>query len=128
MVLTIYNIIPAVIFLSELNTLIFFMMVFFNINATVSYCRNAGNPYLNEKCKKYVRKYKGVLVIWNLAFIAKFFFSSKGTMIVQTPDDDDNKSADDFWFSLATMSEILFTEIIPFYFVIDNKFIKIFTL
>jgi len=58
-------------------------MIFLNAFALVSYCRNAGNPYLNAKNKKYVRKFKLVLSAWNLAFLTKFLFSAIGVNIVR---------------------------------------------
>ena len=74
-------------------------MIFLNAMALVSYCRNAGNPYLSEKSKKYVRKFKVVLVIWNLAFIVKFIMSSAGSTILDIKSTDAENN-DDFWYSL----------------------------
>ena len=45
------------------------------------YCRNAGNPYLNDKYKRYVRRYKCVVIFWNFAFICKFFLTTTGSTI-----------------------------------------------
>ena len=103
-------------------------MCFLNTNALLSYCRNAGNPYLNEKMKKYVRTFKFVIVVWNFAFIMKFFFSTLGVTTTDIVNGKEKDAKQDFRFSLETMSSILFTELLPLYFVIDNKFIKIFTL
>ena len=69
-------------FLVELNTLVFFLMLFLNAFALVNYCRNAGNPYLHDKNKTYVRKFKTVIIIWNVAFITKFLFSAIGVNIM----------------------------------------------
>lgn len=82
MILTVVEIVEPQAFLVELNTLIFFLMVFLNVYALVNYCRNAGNPYLSEKNKKYVRRYKIVIVVWNLAFVIKFFMTSFGVTIL----------------------------------------------
>ena len=42
---------------------------------------------------------------------------------------NDSKSEEnDFWYSVITFCNIMFTEIVPFYFVLDKKIIKIFTL
>ena len=110
----------------ELNTLIFVMLMFLNVHACVNYCRNAGNPYLNEKNKRYVRKYKTVIVVWNFAFIMKILMSLLGVTILDI--NDKTTQSDDFGFSLETFVNIMFTEIIPFYLVLDKKIIKIFTL
>jgi hypothetical protein len=110
----------------ELTTLTFVLLMFLNVNACVSYCRNAGNPYLNEKNKKYVRKYKTVIVVWNFAFIMKIFMSLFGVTISKI--NDETKDSEDFLYSLETFVLILFTEIIPFYLVLDKKIIKIFSL
>ena len=80
-ILTVAGFVHAQAFLVELNTLIFFLMIFLNVFAMVNYCRNAGNPYQNERYKKYVRKYKVVVVIWNFAFILKFMLSIFGQTI-----------------------------------------------
>lgn len=125
MILTVVNIVQPSAFLVELNTLILFLMLFLNGYALTNYCRNAGNPYLSEKNEKYVRKFKTVVVIWNVAFIIKFFMTSFGVTIL---DMDSETTNDDFWYSVETFVNIMFTEIIPFYFVLDKKFIKIFTL
>ena len=99
------------------------MLVFLNVHACVMYCRNAGNPYINDKCKKYVRKYKCVVILWNLAFIIKIVISTSGSTIA----DIEKKSAneDDFWYSIEQFVDIIFTEILPFYFALDKKIIKI---
>ena len=55
LVLTVFDYVQPNEFLVEFNVLIFFMVVLVNINALSTYCRNAGNPYLNDKCKRYVR-------------------------------------------------------------------------
>ena len=125
LIATVANLVDPSKFLIELNTLIFFLMVFLNVFALVNYCRNAGNPYLTEKNKKYVRKYKIIIVIWNFAYIMKFFMSSFGVTIVDI--DKQSEETDDFWYSVETFVNIMFTEIIPFYFVLDKKIIKIFT-
>ena len=107
--------------------LIAFLMVFVNVFALTNYCRNAGNPYLNDRNKKYVRKYKVLIVIWNFAFIIKFFMTNFGTTILDL-DEQSGGDDNDFWYSLETFVNIMFTEIIPFYFVLDKKIVKIFTL
>ena len=78
---TFYKVTPEA-FLAELNTCIFFLMLFVNIYALVNYCRNAGSPYMNEKNRKYVRKFKVSVVVWNLAFIMKFLFTTLGSTIL----------------------------------------------
>ena len=113
-------------FLIELNTLVAILMIFVNVNALVSYCRNAGNPYLNEKNKKYVRKFKVVVILWNVAYLAKFLFSSIGVTIVNLQESSESK--EDFVYSIETFANIMLTEVIPFWFVIDKKIIKIMTL
>ena len=79
--LTVFNIILPNQFLIELNTLILVMMILLNINAGVMYCRNAGNPYLSDKCKRYVRTFKCVIILWNMAFIVKIFLTTTGSTI-----------------------------------------------
>lgn len=127
MILTVFNIVKPEAFLAELNALIFFLMLFLNVFALTNYCRNSGNPYLSERNKKYVRKYKVLIVIWNFAFILKFFMTTFGVTILDL-NDKDPEGDNDFWYSLETFVNIMFTEIIPFYFVIDKKVVKIFTL
>ena len=126
-VLTMFNSVEPQAFLVELYVLIACLMVILNVFALTNYCRNAGNPYLNDRFKKYVRKYKVLIIIWNFAFILKFFMTNFGTTILdlQSEEKEDNN---DFWYSLETFVNIMFTEIIPFYFVLDKKIIKIFTL
>ena len=89
MILTVVEIVQPQAFLVELNTLIFFLMIILNGFALVNYCRNAGNPYLSEKNKKYVRRYKIVIVVWNLAFIIKFFMASFGVTLLDYDGSDD---------------------------------------
>ena len=101
-------------------------MLFLNVFALAGYCRNAGNPYLNDQNKKYVRKFKLLLLIWNFAFIMKFFIYIFGTNVLDIGGTADEN--DDFWYSLETFVNIMFTEIIPFYFVLDKKIIKIITM
>ena len=101
-------------------------MIFLNVFALVGYFRNAGNPYLNDRNKKYVRKFKVLLLIWNFAFLTKFLFSIFGTTILDIGENESENN--DFWYSLEAFCNILFTEIIPFYFVLDKKIIKIFTM
>lgn len=125
-ILTIFNLVEAQAFLVELIVLIAFLMLFLNVFALAGYCRNAGNPYLNDKNKKYVRKFKVLLVVWNFAFIIKFFMTGFGTSILDVG--KSGSSDNDFWYSLETFCNIMFTEIIPFYFVLDKKIIKIFTM
>ena len=126
MFLCVINVVSTEAFQVELNACIFVLMLCLNVYALVNYCRNAGSPYLNDKYKKYVRKYKTVVVIWNFAFILKFILSIFGQTIFYQ---DDSKIGDnDFWYSVITFCNIMFTEIVPFYFVLDKKIIKIFTL
>ena len=125
-VLTVVGTVKPQAFLVELNTLILFLMIFLNIFALVNYCRNAGNPYLNAKFKKYVRKYKFVVVMWNVGFIIKFIMSSAGAALFDL--DATGQPSDDFWYSVETFVNIMFSEIMPFYLVLDTKIIKIFTL
>ncbi len=86
MILTVTRVVDAQVFLVELNVLIFVMLLFLNIHASISYCRNAGNPYLNARNKKYVRKYKYVIVIWNIAFVIKILISFLGVTILSIED------------------------------------------
>ena len=81
MFLCVINVVSTEAFQLELNACIFVLMVCLNVYALVNYCRNAGSPYLNDKYKKYVRKYKTVVVIWNFAFILKFILSIFGQTI-----------------------------------------------
>lgn len=67
-----------------------------------------------------------MLIVWNIAFIIKFFMTSFGINIVDIS--DSSEESDDFGYSLKTFANILFTELIPFYMVLDKKLIKIFTL
>ena len=124
MILTSIDIVKPEDFLAQLNSLIAIFMIFVNICALVSYCRNAGNPYLNDKTKKYVRRFKFVVAIWNLAFVIKIFLNSLGITIVDLHDDTID-AKDDFWYSVESFSNIMFTEVLPFYFVIDSKLVKI---
>ena len=100
-------------------------MLFVNICACVSYCRNAGNPYLSPKHRKYVRKFKFIIVVWNFAFITKSLLSYEGITILDI--DVEKQTEDNFWYSVETFANIMFTEIIPFYFVIDANLVKILT-
>lgn len=127
MVLTTFGAIDPKPFLIELNATLLIMLIFLNTWALVSYCRNAGSPYKNDKYRKYVRKYKTVIIVWNLAFIIKFFMTTFGVNIVDISNSTDAEK-DDFGYSLVTFANILFTELIPFYLVLDKKIIKIFTL
>ena len=126
MIFTCLDMVDTNNFLVELNTLVAILMIFVNANALVSYCRNAGNPYLNDKNKKYVRKFKVVIIVWNVAYLAKFLFSSIGVTIVDMSESPPNE--EDFKYSVETFANIMLTEIIPVYFVIDKKIIKIMTL
>ena len=126
MIFTCLDMVDTNNFLVELNTLVAVLMIFVNANALVSYCRNAGNPYLNDKNKKYVRKFKMVIIVWNVAYLAKFLFSSIGVTIVDMSESPPNQ--DDFKYAVETFANIMLTEIIPVYYVIDKKIIKIMTL
>ena len=126
MFLTMINLVEPEAFLVELNSLIFVLMLLMNAQALTLYCRNAGNPYINNVFKKKVRKYKIIIVVWNFAFILKFFLSIFGTTVLELDEQSDKE--DNFWFSVETFINIMFTEIVPFYFVLDKKFVKIFTL
>ena len=81
MFLCVTNVVSTETFQVELNVCIFVLMLCLNVYALVSYCRNAGNYYLNDTYKKNVRKYKVVVVIWNFAFILKFMLSIFGQTI-----------------------------------------------
>ena len=120
----------SIAFLAEIETMIFILMCILNINALIWYCRNAGNPYHNEKFRKYTHKVKFVVVYWNFAFIVKLILSNAGVNITDFDGTSDNPdiSSDDFWYSVETFANIMISEIIPLYFVIDYKFIKIFTM
>ena len=125
-VMTMFDWIDPTAFLIELNVTLFVMLVFLNVTALVSYFRNSGSPYKNDKFKKYVRKFKTVVIVWNLAFVIKFFMTTLGVNIVDIS--QSGPESDDFGYSLKTFANILFTELIPFYMVLDKKIIKIFTL
>lgn len=86
LILTTFEVVETQAFIVELNTLILFLMIFENVFALISYCRNAGNPYLTEKNKKYVRKFKMVIVVWNVAFLLKFLFASFGVSVLDYDD------------------------------------------
>ena len=83
MFLTMINLVEPEAFLVELNSLIFVLMLLMNAQALTLYCRNAGNPYINNVFKKKVRKYKIIIVVWNFAFILKFFLSIFGTTVLE---------------------------------------------
>ena len=90
--LVLLGFIGSIAFLAEIETMIFILMCIVNINALVWYCRNAGNPYRTEKYKKYLHKFKFVVVYWNFALIAKLIFSNVGVNITDfdgTSDDPD---------------------------------------
>ena len=81
-VFTMFNMVDPSAFITEVNAMIAFLMIFVNVFALVNYCRNAGNPYLNDLNKNYVRKFKLVIILWNLAFCFKFGMASFGVNIV----------------------------------------------
>jgi len=67
-----------------------------------------------------------VLIIWNLAFLLKIFFSWFGVTALDM--DEKTNEENNFWYSVQTFINIMATEICPFYFAIDKKIVKIFTL
>lgn len=93
----------------------------------VFYCRNAGSPYKNEKARKKIHNYAVVVGVWTVAFVLRFVFSFTSVKAIYTQDSVGTKQ-DSFWFSVLTFADILTTELIPFYFVVDAKFMKMFTL
>lgn len=107
-------------------SLIAILMIFLNSFALVCYCRNAGNPYLNAKNKKYVRRFKWVVVVWNFAFITKFFMDTLGinNVIIY----NDHTDGADFFYCVMTFASIMFTELIPYNFIMDKKIVKILTM
>ena len=92
------------------------------------YCRNAGNPYLNDKYKRYVRRYKCVVIFWNFAFICKFFLTTAGATIADIEERGESTEEDDFWYSVESFINIILTEVIPFYCVLDRKIVKTMTM
>ena len=57
------------------------MILLLNVHALAMYCRNSGNPYLNDKYKTKVRMVKCVVIFWNFAFISKLFLTTAGATI-----------------------------------------------
>ena len=121
MIFAMFEVVDSSAFLTEVNALVAFLMACVNSFALVGYCRNAGSPYLNEMNKTYVRKFKLVIIVWNLAFLFKFAMSSFGVNIVTI--DEQAQDASNFWFSVETFANILFSEIIPFYVVLDKQIV-----
>ena len=106
MICAMFNKVDPSAFLTEVNALIAVLMMFVNIFALVNYCRNAGNPYLNDLNKKNVRKFKLVIITWNLAFLFHFGMDMFGINIVTM---SSNPINEDFWYSVETFANILFT-------------------
>ena len=96
--LTMFDYVSPNQFLIELNSLVSVMIILLNVQALSMYCRNAGNPYLNDKYKRYVRRYKCVVIFWNFAFICKFFLTTAGATIADI--EEQGETSDDFWYSV----------------------------
>lgn len=130
MYLSYAKIVPLETFVIVLSSMTFILMCVMNVSAIISYCRNAGNPYLTDKNKKYVRHYKRVIVAWNLGYVVKFTMSNTGFSVVDFSDKGDptKSTQDGFWYSAGLFLTIMFGEIIPFYLAIGGKFTKISTL
>lgn len=105
-------------FLLEYNILTIVLVIALNVNMIVFYCKNAGSPYKNEKMRKKVHNYAFVVSVWTIAFAARFAFNLGGYNYFQNI-----KDTDDFWYSVITFANISICDIVPFFFIIDRKFI-----
>ncbi len=83
----------------------------------------SGRPYKKEKYYRNIKRFGVVCAIWNFGFIIKFLTALGGQAIY---DLDDNTTTDLFTACCYAISDFL-TMVIPFYVVIDAKFVKIFS-
>jgi len=128
MVLSVLDVLDSQVFLMEFNALTLVLAIILNVNMTVFYCRNAGSPYTDPKARKKVHVYAWTVGIWTVAFIGRFIFNLTQPSLLNYDQSEIVTEDDEFIFSIETFANILITELIPFYFVIDRRFVKMFTL
>lgn len=128
MLLCIFGLVNNDAFLLEFNILAIILTVVLNVNMMVFYCKNAGSPYKDEKARSKIHAYSVVVGVWTVAFIFRFIFNFTSVNLLNIDQAEDGTDVDEFWFAVETFANILVTELIPFYFVVDRRFVKIFTL
>lgn len=124
MVLALFDVVSVSLFISQCWIFTLIIMVFLNINQIVNYFRMAGRPYSNEKYYENVKHFGLVLFLWNVGFIVKFGTISAGKSIFTL---DYQQETDTISACLFGASDF-FSLIIPFYAVVNTKFVKIFSL
>ena len=128
MLLCIFGVVSSDTFLLEFNILAIILTVVLNVNMTVFYCKNAGSPYKNDKARSKIHAYSVVVGVWTVSFIFRFIFNFTSANLLNVGNAEEMSDIDEFWFAVETFANILITELIPFYFVVDRRFVKIFTL
>jgi hypothetical protein len=82
----------------------------------------SGRPYKKPKYYLNVKRFGLICLIWNFGFFVKFLAAIGGKQVFNIEASDNMDLATACIFAMADF----FTMVIPFYAVIDNKFVKIF--
>ena len=90
------------------------------------YFRLAGSPYRQEKFYKYVKLLGVTCAVWTICFIFKFFSYSFGSAALFRHDTGSPQIG--LWASIWFGISSVLSDVVPLYFVLDAKFIKIFTM
>jgi len=123
MILVFFNTVNVTTFVKQCWIFTVIIMVFLNANQIVNYFRLAGRPYKKEKYYENVKHFGLVIALWNVGFIVKFGVISAGKSIF---DGGKIQTVDSLGSCLFAATDF-FGMIIPFYMVINTKFIKIFS-
>jgi hypothetical protein len=123
LVLTIVANLALEVFYKQLCIFTIFIMLGLNFYQLFLYFKMSGRPYKKEKYYLNVKRFGLVCAIWNLGFIIKFLSAMVGIAVYSL---EDNTTTDLFTACLYAMSDFL-SMVIPFYAIVDNKFVKIFS-
>jgi hypothetical protein len=123
MVLTVVTSLPIHAFLYQLWIFCFLIVIGLNSNQLFLYFKLSGRPYIKAKYYRNVKHFGWICALWNLGFIMKSIAAYLGATIYDIQDQD---SFDLYSACLYAICDF-FTMVIPFYSVIDRKFVKMFS-
>ena len=123
MALALFGAVNVQLFVKQCWIYTLIIILFLNVYQIFVYFKLAGRPYKNEKFVKSVKHVGLVVVLWNLGFIIKFAAITAGKSIFSLDKEQE----------IDTLSACLFgafdffSLVIPFYSVVNTKFVKIFS-
>lgn len=123
MALALFGVVNVQLFVKQCWIYTLIIIVLLNVYQVHIHFKLSGRPFKNDKFQENLGHMRLVVVLWNLGFLVKFSFITAGKSIFEL---DSEENIDAFSACLFGACDF-FSLVIPFYSVVNTKFVKIFS-